>query len=112
MPSVPAISNNLQIKFYVGDTHTVTFTVLDPTGTTPLDLTSGSGTLTVKGPSGDITVAGVIPNPGTNGVVQFEFAPNDTAGTVSGTYHYNANVVLADSSKYTIAVGQCVLLPT
>ena len=105
------LSSSLKIQFYLGDTHTVRFTVQEPAGT-PFDITGATGTLIVHTNTGTVlaTVTGSVPT-GSDGVIVYQFAPSDTSGLAAGSYHYHAKVVMDDGSVYTIAVGAITLMP-
>jgi len=105
-------SQILRIFFYKGDTHTVQYTIIDTDGVTPLNITGGSGTLTVTN-SSNVTVAtvsGTIPV-GVDGVINYRFQPSDTSSLTGGgtEYNYKAKITLVDGSVYTIAVDKLVL---
>lgn len=104
------LSSSLKIQFYLGDTHTVRFTVQEPDGS-PFDITGASGTLVIHDNNGTVlaSTTGSVPT-GTDGLVVFQFIPTDTASMTAGTYHYHAKVIMADTSVYTIAVGSVTLL--
>lgn len=102
----------LDFSFYKGNTHTVQFTIISIDQVTPLDITGATGTLVVSDSTGAtvVTVNGTV-GAGTDGVLTFKFVPNQTSGLPgNGTvYTYRANLVMPDTSVYTIAVATIVL---
>ena len=113
-----------------GDTELLTLTCLLPDGTSPLDLTGATVTLTGKASLGDavatLSKAGVLTADPTTGVVTFELDPVDTRQLAIGALHIDARaswagvpavvgppaVPAVPAVVYTVLTGQLALTGT
>ena len=100
------MSGDTKITMYRGDTHLVAVTVSDADGNA-IDVTEADCMLSVASAPGAEYVlqkTGAATS-GTEGQIEFEFAPEDTDSVTPGRYQFDIQITLTSTAVYTVARG-------